>query len=127
MFAFQYNSIIQGPVTVKAPFSRFFFARPGQVFIHNSCSLQSFPFLILSYNSVTLVHIADSIHMGADYTTSGASATATHTSWELLSALRFSPWSSSALQRSMKPCLQYPSGIKETFLIFASKAQSNQF
>lgn len=65
--------------------------------------------------------------MGADYMTSGASATATHTSWELLSALCFSPWSSSALQTSMKPCFQYPNEVKEMFLIFASKAQSNQF
>lgn len=126
MFAFQYNSIIQGPVTVKAPFRGC--CLQGQVeslsttALHFSFSLFNYWLQLCNPGSHSKFYTS-----GADGTTCGASATTTRTSWELLSALCLSLWCSSAFQTSMKLCFQCPNEVKETFFIFVPKAQSNQF
>lgn len=54
----------RGACNSESTLQQTLFARPGWVFIHNSHSLQFFPFLIIGYSSVTLVHTANSIHLG---------------------------------------------------------------
>lgn len=115
MFAFLYDSIIQGPVLVKAPFSRCFLKvrlnlNTQQTFI----SVR--PFLVIDYNS----DLYSKSFWCVCYDNS-------HQLEISCSTLSLFPWSLSAFQTSLKSSFQYASEVREMFFLSTPKAQSNLF